>query len=121
MLKLNTFKTTILAGTFAFGFAAQASANGCQDACTAVEATAQVACVIAIFDEPECSIAVAAAYAACTAACLATNDVSAVEVEGGAPARTKLVSQSILNSDLCNGKLTAAQPEKAAAFCSMFK
>lgn len=43
--------------------------DSCNAACTATEIAAQAVCVAIIIDEPECSIGVAAAYAACTLAC----------------------------------------------------
>ena len=54
--------------------------GSCQDTCAAVEAAAQVAYVAGIVDEPECSIAVAAAYAACVAACGANSELAPFEL-----------------------------------------
>jgi len=54
--------------------------GSCQDICAAVEAAAQIACVVGIVDEPECSIAVAAAYAACVAGCAAGSEMVPLEL-----------------------------------------
>lgn len=114
---LNPTKTVGLSLLLSFG-GGMAHADACNTACTATEVAAQAACVLAIFDEPECSIAVAAAYAACQAACAATNN----DVLTFLPSNTQadLMKSSISGSGLCNGSVPVKDEAKAKAFCEVF-
>lgn len=103
------------------GFTGAAQADTCNSICTATEVAAQAACVLEIFGEPECSIAVAAAYAACQAACVAASNGTTLAMTAAPDTHADLMKSSITSSDLCNGKLTPSDPEKAKAFCAVFK
>lgn len=84
----------------------------CAATCAAVEATAQVACVAAIFDEPECSIGVAAAYAACKSGCASRRHLLA-ESESGVD--HQVVGKHIVEN-MCD-QTKMRRLSKAAVYC----
>lgn len=119
MTFFHSIRATAFSVVLATGFAGSAHADACNAACTAAEVTAQTACVLAIFDEPECSIAVAAAYAACQAACAGAHGSSLTFL--ATDVKADLTTSSISGSGLCDGSVTVLDQAKADAFCSLFK
>ncbi|MCV6590806.1 MAG: hypothetical protein OIF57_17565 [Marinobacterium sp.] len=82
--------------------------SACEVACDTAEAAGEVACVLEIFAEPECGIAVRAAGIACRAACEASDTSQQESVE---PKPT----------GLCDGQLKPENKALAAQFCKAYK
>jgi hypothetical protein len=89
-----------------------ANADACKAACIAVEVAGQTACVLEVFGEPECSIAVAGAFTACVELCGKSTYLT-----------SPTLGSSLRSSDLCNGsgKVPVKNKKLANKLCKKFK
>ena len=118
------------------GFMGSVSALSCDATCGTIEGSAQVACAVFIFDEPECGIAAVAAYSACVAGCgdrrklmsqdsrrlLETNDTDMIQSHDASAWQE--IAGYILGSKICerkgNGGPKRKDHEKASKYCEFW-
>eukprot|EP00798_Chlamydomonas_sp_ICE-L_P018659 gene18659-25176_t len=118
------------------GFMGSVSALSCDATCGIIEGSAQVVCAVTIFAEPECSIAVVAAYGACVAGCgdrrkllsqdsrrlLETNDTDMIQPHDASAWQE--IAGYILGSMICerkgNGGPNRKDQERASRFCEFW-